>query len=215
MIFYDYWRSSSAWRVRIALHWKGIAFERRPVNLLAGEQHGEAFRAINPMGQVPTLLVDDGGPSGIIAQSQAILAFLEERFPTPALLPDSSWERARARQIAEMITSGIQPYQNLAFTDHLAASGFGHSRGITRHFVRGGMAAVERTAIETAGTFLVGGAPSVADVCLVPQLYAARRFDVDLTSFPTLLRVEAACAALPAFKAAHPDAQSDAPSTTR
>jgi len=215
MIFYDYWRSSSAWRVRLALHWKGLSFDRRPVNLAAGEQHGEAFRAINPMGQVPVLRVDEGGSPELITQSQAILAYLEDRFPSPALLPTSSWERARARQMAEMITSAIQPYQNLAFTDYLAGIGVGEPRRVTRHFVENGLAALERTALETAGTFLIGGAPSVADVCLVPQLYTARRFAFDLAPFPTLLRVEAACAALPAFKAAHPDAQSDAPSASR
>jgi maleylpyruvate isomerase len=210
MIFYDYWRSSSAWRVRIALHWKGLPFERRVVNLVAGEQHGPEFRAVNRMGQAPVLVVDDDGTPRALTQSQAILAYLEERFPAPALLPQTTWERARARQVAELVTSGIQPHQNLAGLQYLRQIGLADPSQIPPHYIAKGLAAVEAIALETAGTFVVGGAPSIADVCLIPQLYSARRFGVDVSPFPTLLRVEAACAALPAFQAAHADAQSDA-----
>src|SRR6185503_15054583 len=155
VILYDYWRSSSAWRVRIALHWKGIAFERRVVNLIkdGGEQHSDEFRALNPLGQVPVLIPDEGARP--IAQSMAILAYLEERFPTPPLLPADPWLRARARQLAEMVNAGIQPYQNLPVLDQLKALGVDAQQFARERNARG-LAALEAAARETAGTFLVG-----------------------------------------------------------
>ena len=208
MILYDYWRSSSAWRVRIALHFKGIPFERRVVNLIkdGGEQHAADFHAMNPSRQVPVLVTDDGRA---IAQSMAIIAYLEERHPAPPLLPADAWLRARARQLAEMVNSGTQPLQNLTVLDHVQAGGMDRNEW-ARHFMARGLAALEAAAHETAGTFLVGDAVSLADAYLIPQLYNARRFNVDLAPLPTLVRIESACAALPAFAAAHPDAQSDA-----
>jgi maleylpyruvate isomerase len=218
MILYDYWRSSSAWRVRIALHFKGIPFERRVVNLIkdGGEQHANPFHALNPSRQVPVLIPDGSGRA--ITQSMAIIAYLEEQFPTPPLLPVDPWRRARARQLAEMVNAGIQPHQNLATLEGLKALGVDASAWARENNTRG-LAALEAAAGETVGTFLVGDAASIADVYLIPQLYAARRFSVDLAPYPTLLRVEATCALLPAFVAAHPDAQTDAvpvvePSTT-
>jgi len=209
MIFYDYWRSSSAWRVRTALHWKGIPFERRAVNLIkdGGEQHRDDFRALNPSRQVPVLVLDDG--ARVITQSMAIIAYLEEQFPAPPLLPADPWQRARARQLAEMVNAGIQPMHNMALLDHVQAGGLDRNEW-ARHFIAHGLAALEAAAQQTARTFLVGDAVSVADVYLIPQLYSARRWSADVAPFPTLLRVEAACAALPAFAAAHADAQADA-----
>jgi maleylpyruvate isomerase len=209
MILYDYWRSSSAWRVRIALHLKGIRFERRVVNLIkdGGEQHADAFRALNPSGQVPVLIPDEGGRP--ITQSMAIIAYLEENFPAPPLLPADAWRRARARQLAEMVNAGIQPYQNMPVLERLKALGV-DQLAWAHDFNARGLAALEAASQETAGAFLVGDVPSIADVYLIPQLYSARRWSVDLAPCPTLLRVEAACAALPAFAAAHADAQSDA-----
>jgi maleylpyruvate isomerase len=208
MIFYDYWRSSSAWRVRTALHFKGVPFERRVVNLIkdGGEQHAAEFQALNPSRQVPVLITDDGRA---IAQSMAIVAYLEERFPAPPLLPADAWLRARARQLAEIVNSGTQPLQNLSLLDHVQQRGLDRNEW-ARHFIARGLAALEAAAQETAGAFLVGDAVSLADLYLVPQLYNARRWNVDVAPYPTLLRVEATCAALPAFVAAHPDAQSDA-----
>ena len=211
MILYDYWRSSSGWRVRTALHFKGIPFERRVINLSpnAGEQHTPEFRALNPSGQVPVLIPDEGARP--IAQSMAILAYLEERFPTPPLLPplDDPWLRARARQLAEIVNSGIQPYQNLAGLTRLKELGV-DANAWARECNARGLAALEAATQETEGRFLVGDAPSIADLCLIPQLYSARRWSVDLAPYPTLLRVEATCASLPAFAAAHADAQTDA-----
>jgi maleylacetoacetate isomerase len=209
MIFYDYWRSSSAWRVRIALHFKGIPFERRVVNLIkdGGEQHGDAFVALNPSRQVPVLIPDGSGRA--ITQSMAIIAYLEEQFSAPPLLPADPWRRARARQLAEMVNAGIQPHQNKASLDRLKALGVDPIAWAREHNERG-LAALEAASQETGGTFLVRDAPSIADVYLIPQLYSARRWSVDLAPYPTLLRVEATCASLPAFAAAHADAQSDA-----
>jgi maleylpyruvate isomerase len=215
MIFYDYWRSSSAWRVRIALHLKGIPFERRPVNLLNDAQKDPEFRALNPLGQVPVLIIpaeQAGGRPQVLAQSMAILGYLEERFAAPPLLPPAGahWQRARARQLAEMINSGLQPFQNLALLHFLRDAGFAEPNRVAQEFNGRGLAAVEKLATETAGTFLVGDAPTLADVYLIPQLYTARRFGVDLAPYPTLMRVEAAAAALPAFEAARPERQTDA-----
>jgi len=211
VILYDYWRSSSAWRVRIALHFKGVAFERRVVNLSkdgGSEQHTDAFRALNPLSQVPVLILDDGVHA--VAQSMAIIAFLEEQFLAAPLLPADPWLRARARQLAEIVNSGTQPLQNLSVLDHAQAHGVDDRDGWARHFIARGLTALETASQETAGTFLVGDALSIADAYLVPQLYNARRWKVDLAPFPTLVRIDARCAALPAFVAAHPDAQSDA-----
>lgn len=222
MIFYDYWRSSSGWRVRIALNLKGVTVERRAVNLAGpggGEQQAPAFRALNPMAQVPVLVLDEarepGAPLGprVLTQSIAILSYLELRFPSPPLLPAEPWLRGRAHQLAEIVNAGVQPFQNLELQRLLQASGVAEPRQIPRHYIAGGLAAFEAFAGETAGRFALGDAPTLADVYLVPQLYGARRFAVDLTPFPTLLRIEAACQALPAFANAHPDRQPDAPAT--
>ena len=218
MIFYDYWRSSSAWRVRIALNIKQIVVERRVVNLApdGGAQHKPEFRALNPMSQVPVLMIEGPpGPPRTITQSMAILEYLEEQFPSPPLLPADPWRRARARQLAEMVNAGIQPMQNLSFLQRLQESGLAEPREITRHHIARGLAAMEAIAGETAGRFLVGDAPTIADLYLVPQLYSARRFNVDLSALPQLREIEASCAALPAFAAAHADVQPDAPASTK
>ena len=219
MIFYDFWRSSSAWRVRIALNLKQIAVDRRAVNLSRegrGAQHDAEFRALNPFSEVPVLVVEDAaGAPRVIAQSMAIIAYLEERFPSPPLLPADPWLRARARQLAEMVNAGIQPFQNLALQQRLRAIGVAEPGEFAGHFNTRGLGALEALAGETAGQFLIGDAPTIADVYLVPQLYGGRRFGVDVAAFPTLLRVEAACAALPAFAAARPEAQPDAPAVSK
>src|SRR5262249_40135588 len=188
-----------------------IRFERRVVNLSpdAGEQHADAFGALNPLRQVP-VFIPDGDGARPITESMAIIAFLEEQFPTPPLLPSDPWLRARARQLAEMVNAGTQPLQNLAVLQHVTAIG-GDADAWARHFIARGLAALEAAAAQkTEGRFLVGDTPTLADLYLVPQMYNARRRAVDLAPYPTLVRVDATCAALPAFAAAHPDVQSDA-----
>jgi len=214
MKLYSYWRSSASWRVRIALAWQEIPYEYVAVNLVrdGGEQYREPYAKLNPQSQVPLLELEPGPGAAPrrIAQSLAIIEYLEERWPSPPLLPRDPWLRARARQLAELVNSGIQPFQNTPVLAYVKRTLGGDERAWVHHFQQRGLAALERAAGETAGSFLVGDEPSVADVCLVPQLNGARRFGLDVAPFPTLLRVEAACNALPAFAAAHPDRQPDA-----
>ncbi|HLV66613.1 MAG TPA: maleylacetoacetate isomerase [Polyangiaceae bacterium] len=208
MKLYGYYRSSCSYRVRIVLNLKGIEVEHVPVHLVrgGGEQFAPDFVAKNPMAQVPLLELDSGER---LAQSVAIVEYLEETVPTPPLLPREPIARARVRALVEMVNSGIQPLQNTRVLGELT------NRGVDpgewgRLFVRLGLEAIERTAAASAGQFLVGDALTLADVYLVPQLYNGRRFGVDLSLFPTLLRVEAACLALPAFDRARPERQPDA-----
>jgi maleylpyruvate isomerase len=210
MRLFGYWRSSSAWRVRIALAYKDLACEIVPVHLVrgGGEQHLPAFLRQNPMGQVPVLELDGADGPLYLTQSMAILEYLEESHPAPPLLPADRLGRARARQLAEIVNSGTQPLQNLKLQQTLRAAGTDPGP-LVRGFITTGLAALETLATSTAGRFLVGDQPTFADLFLVPQLFAARRMQVDLGGFPTLLRIESTCAALPAFVAAHPDAQPD------
>ncbi|HET7752848.1 MAG TPA: maleylacetoacetate isomerase [Anaeromyxobacteraceae bacterium] len=211
LALHSYWRSSSAWRVRIGLHWKELPFEYCPVDLRAGEQFADPHSTRNPMRQVPVLEVEEDGRVRHLAQSMAILEWLEERFPERPLLPRDGYARARVRMLAEHVNSGIQPFQNSAPQQWLKARQAGLERDWVHKWVGDGMAALERAVADGAGRFCHGDAPTVADAYLVPQLYGARRFGIDVEAFPTLLRVERACAELPAFARAAPDAQPDAP----
>jgi maleylpyruvate isomerase len=209
---HTYWRSSASWRVRIGLGLKGLPWEPVPVHLLndGGQHRSDAHRARNPMEQVPTLVVDEeDGSTLTLSQSLAILEYLEERFPDRGapLLPAGAVDRARVRMLAEVINAGIQPLQNLSVTQRLKAMGADDAAWVS-HFVHKGMAALE--ALAGDGAFLVGDAPTIAECCLVPQLYSCRRFGVDVSAYPRLLAVEARCAALPAFAAARPEVQADA-----
>jgi maleylpyruvate isomerase len=213
MKLYGYWRSSSAWRVRIALLHKGLAFEYQPVHLVrdGGEQHSPRYRGINPMAEVPTLELQEGGATRRISQSLAILGYLERIAPTPALVPADPYLAARAWQMAEMVNAGTQPLQNSAVLLRVKNELRGDEQAWARHFIARGLAALEAVAAETAAAYLAGASVSVADVCLVPQLYNARRYGVEVGSYPTLLRVEQSCLTLPAFVDSHPDRQPDAP----
>jgi maleylpyruvate isomerase len=209
---YSYWRSGSSWRVRIGLALKGLAYEYRAVNLAqGGEQFSEGHLQRNAMGQVPVLEWTEGSEVRRLAQSLAILELLEERHPEPALLPRDRYLRAQARMLAEHVNSGIQPFNNQATLKHVKALVPEGDRAWAAYWIGRGLQGLERAAQPWAGRFLVGDAPTTADCCLVPQLYSARRFGVDLAPFPTLTRVEVACEALPAFAAAHPDRQPDSP----
>jgi maleylpyruvate isomerase len=211
MKLYGYWRSSSAWRVRIALGIKQLEVETVPVHLLDNQQHRSEHARRNPMQQVPVLEVEHEGRTRYLGQSIAIIEYLEERYPEPPLLPADPILRARVRQLAEIVNSGIQPFQNLAVLQHLEQIAPEVDRkGWAAHFISAGLSALEALARETAGTYLVGDRVSMADVYLVPQLYAARRFGVALEGYPTLTAVDARLGELDAFHKAHADRQPDA-----
>jgi maleylpyruvate isomerase len=209
---YNYWRSSASWRVRYALAHKGIAYEYVAVSLVqnGGEQHAEAYRALNPMQQVPTLEWVEGGETMRLGQSLAIIEHLDASFPGPALLPANAFVRAKVRQLAEIVNAGIQPLQNLEVLRFVREELKGDVAAWARHFVGHGVRALEAEAVHTASRFLVGDEVTLADCCLVPQLYACRRFGVELAGCPTLLRVEANLQALDAYGASRPEAQPDA-----
>lgn len=213
MKLYGFWRSSCSWRVRIALAYKGIDYEYVSVDLISksAAPAREAYASVNPLSQVPLLEWSEDGELRRVSQSLAIIELLEEQHPEPALLPQGRFVRARARQLAEVINAGIQPAQNLRLLKELKRV----ERSIdtfawSRRFIERGFAALQVMAEETAGDFLVGDSPTVADVCLVPQLYNARRFELDLAPYPLLLRAEESCARLEAFQVAHADRQPDA-----
>ncbi len=208
---HGYWRSSSTWRVRIGLHWKGIPFEHRVVNLLAGEQHRAEHLARSPMGHVPLLEVEEGGRTLHLAQSMAILEWLEERVPSPPLLPADAEGRARVRRLAEHVNSSIQPFQNAVTLAWIRENLPGREKEWGAYWVGRGLGALEAEAAQGAGRFSHGDAVTLADLYLVPQLHGGRRFGVDLSRFPRLLAIESACRELPAFRLSEPEAQPDAP----
>lgn len=208
MILYDYFRSSAAYRVRIAIALKGLAIERRPVHLARGEQRDLGYRAKSPLAIVPTLELDDGR---LITQSLAIIDYLDALKPEPPLLPKDAVVAAQARAAALTIACEIHPIANLRVIEALQRQF--HAKEVQvaawrRRWIAEGLAAVE--ALIAPAPFAFGAEPSLADLCLIPQVYNARRFDVPLDACPRILEVEAACAAHPAFLAAHPQAQPDA-----
>ncbi len=209
MKLYNFWRSTCSWRVRIALHHKGLAFEYLPVHLVkdGGEQNQDSYREKNPMRTVPMLELDSGQR---ISQSLAILEYLEEAYPQKPLLPRDLMKRASVRQLSEMVNSGIQPLQNLSVIQYVKGELQADERAFAKHWITRGMTAFEATLGTTAGKYCHGDELSFADVCLIPQLHGARRFGVDVALFPTCLRIEKACEELPAFLAAHADSQVDA-----
>ncbi|HEU4383439.1 MAG TPA: maleylacetoacetate isomerase [Anaeromyxobacteraceae bacterium] len=208
---HGYWRSSSAWRVRIGLHWKGIPFQHKIVNLLAGEQKRPEHLEVSPLGHVPLLEVEEGGRTAYLHQSMAILEWLEERVPAPPLLPADAEGRARVRRLAEHVNSSIQPYQNAVTLAWIRDQLPGREKEWGAHWVGRGLAALEVEASRGAGRFSHGDAVTLADLYLVPQLLGARRFGVDLSRFPRLLAIEAACRELEPFRLSEPEAQPDAP----
>jgi maleylpyruvate isomerase len=212
MRLYGYWRSTATWRVRIALAHKGVAYEYVPVHLRrdGGEQNRPEFAAVNPMQRVPVLEWTEHDHTVRLVESLAIIEYLEERHPHDPLLPSDSFLRARARQLALVVTSGIQPLQNTGVQQYLETELHQDAKPWIRHWVGKGLTALETMTRETAGRFSIGDLPTIADVCLVPQLYFARRFGVDLAAYPTLVRIDAACSEIEAFQKAHAERQVDA-----
>jgi maleylacetoacetate isomerase len=212
MKLYDYFRSSAAYRVRIALEFKGLTAERAFVHLRRNAQREDDYLALNPHGLVPALVTDDGA---VLAQSLAIIEYLEETHPSPPLLPADPAARARVRAIALAIACDIHPLDNLRVLRYLL-----HTVGVTeeqkdawyKYWIDVGLEALEiqLSRDDATGRFCHGDAPTLADVCLVPQLANARRVAMDLSPYPTLTRIETACRALPAFAAAEPARQPDA-----
>lgn len=202
-ILYSYFRSSCSWRVRIALAHKGVDYEYRAINLLKQEQVSDEYKKLNPIGQVPVLIVDEN----TLTQSISILEYLEEAFPQKPLLPKDLFKRAKVREVCEIIGSGIQPLQNLSVLQKI-----GETKMEWGHFyIQKGFVALEQVLANSAGKYCVGDEVTIADCCLVPQVYNANRFKVDMAAFPVISRVHDALMSLDAFKAAHPSQQPDCP----
>jgi maleylpyruvate isomerase len=212
---YSYFRSSAAYRLRIALNLKLLDFEQQAVDLVAGEQQAEEYLQLNPAGLVPTLVVGEPGPQQIVlGQSLAVLEYLEEVHPEPALLPVDPVERARVRQIALLVACEVHPLNNLAILRYLKGPlgvDDDAKQAWYAHWIKRGFEAIERILADgQTGNFCHGDQPTIADACLVPQVYNARRFNCDLEPYPQICRVEANCLEHPAFANAVPEKQPDA-----
>lgn len=213
MKLYSYWRSTTSYRVRAAMNLKGLSYETVPVDLVAGEQRAADYTALNPAKGVPTLVLDDGT---VLTQSLAILDYLDAEYPDPPLLPSEQPARARVLAAAYTIALDIHPVNNLRVVHYLKAE---HGASAQKaqdwmvHWMAEGFKAVE-PALSDSARFSFGAAPDLADLCIVAQVYNAHRWGVDLSPFPKLQRVAAACLEVPAIAAAHPDKQPDAKVTT-
>ena len=206
MILHGYWRSGTSYRTRIALNLKGVTYEQRTHDLRQGEQKSEAYLALNPQGLVPALEHE----GRVITQSLAILGWLEERFPEPPLLPRTSPEdRAEVRAMATLIACDIHPLNNLTVLKAVKGLG-GDTDAWADQWIRPGFDALERLIEQRGGGWSWGDAPTIADCCLIPQVYSARRFNVDVSAWPLISAIDARAAEHPAFQAAHPDVQPDA-----
>ncbi|MGE5562337.1 MAG: maleylacetoacetate isomerase [Bacillota bacterium] len=209
IVLYDYYRSSACYRVRIALKLKRVDYETRVVNLLESEQKSDEYRSVNPQGLVPMLEID----GHLLTQSLAIINYLDLRFPVYPLIPASAAERAHVVALAMTVACDIHPLNNLRVLKYLKNELEQPQEQVDAwyaHWVREGLAALEALAAPRAGKFLWGDGVTAADVCLIPQLYNARRFNVPIDDFPTLLRVEKNANAIEGFAAAHPDRQEGA-----
>lgn len=211
MIVHGFFLSSAAYRLRIALNLKGLDPAVRSVHLRRGDQRGEAFAALNPQGLVPALETDDGA---VLTQSLAIVEWLDETFPDPPLLPADALGRAHARAFAQVIACDVHPLQNLRVLRYLKKS-FGQDQdGLDawcRHWIAPGLATCEALVADApADGFAFGASPGLAEICLVPQMFSADRFGLDLAPYPRLRALRERCEALPAFADAHPSRQPDA-----
>ncbi|HEX6362017.1 MAG TPA: maleylacetoacetate isomerase [Albitalea sp.] len=218
MKLHSFFRSGTSHRLRIALNLKGVAYELDPVDLRRGEHQGAAYRAIHPQGLVPAVVLDDVEGTGrerVLIQSPAIIEWLEERFPTPPLLPGNPEDRARVRALAAIVGCDIHPVNNRRILEALRRDFDASEPAVARWcatWIADGFDAIEAllAADPLRGRFCFGDAPTLADVYLVPQVESARRFQVDLDRWPLIRQVDAACARLEAFRAASPAVQPDA-----
>ncbi|KGI78492.1 maleylacetoacetate isomerase [Oleiagrimonas soli] len=215
LTLYGYWRSSAAYRVRIALELKGLSYENRPVHLVrdGGEQHADEYRRINPQELVPTLLHGQR----VITQSLAIIEYLDEIWPDgPSLLPAVPRDRAHARAMAFQLACDVHPLGNLRVLQYLerdCAMPQVEREQWMRHWITVGFDALEAMLVQSpnTGTYCMGDTPGLVDICLVPQVYNAHRWKAPMDAYPTIRRIHEACDALPAFRAAAPESQPDAP----
>ncbi|XP_039992660.1 maleylacetoacetate isomerase isoform X2 [Xiphias gladius] len=208
-VLHGYFRSSCSWRVRIAFALKGIEYDQAPVNLIrdGGQQLTQQYKALNPMQQVPAVEID-----GVtLSQSLAVIQYVDETRPGPRLLPADPKERAQVRMISDLIASGIQPLQNLYVIQKIGAEKVQWAR----HFIDRGFQALEPILKQTAGRYCVGDEISMADICLVPQVYNAERFKVDVAQYPTIERLNQTLLEIEAFKVSHPSCQPDTPADLR
>ncbi|MFF0949188.1 maleylacetoacetate isomerase [Rhizobium leguminosarum] len=203
VVLYDYWRSSASYRVRIALNLLGVDYQTVPINLLEGEHKTPEYLALNPQGLVPTLVID----GRILTQSLAIIEYLAELQPESELLPSDIADRQKVRALAYAVAMDIHPICNLHVVSHLmtVTEKPDAREEWMKHFIADGLVKLEAMIGETDGAFSFGDTPTMADLCLVPQVYNARRWGVDMTAFKRIVDIDARCAELPAFQAAHPD----------
>lgn len=210
MKLYSYFRSSASYRVRIALHYKEMKFEYAPIHLVkdGGQQKAASFREINPMAHVPAIEHD----GFVLAESVAIIDYLDQVSPAKPLFPSGPQERARVMQLCEIVNSGIQPLQNLKVTNFLEQS-VGQTKDQANawvtHWITSGLSGLEKLMEKTAGSYSFGGTVTAADCFLIPQCFAARRFKVRIEDYPVIAAVEANCLKLAAFQKAHPEKQPD------
>jgi len=204
---YDYWRSSACYRLRIGFNLKGIAYESQVVNLHPdfSEQLGDAYKAINPQQRVPAVEID----GQIFSQSMAILDWMDQAYPSPPFLPTDALERMRARAFAETVACDIHPLNNVSILGYLRDELGADREAVGKWYatwIMRGFEALERHAQQSKTDFLFGDAPGLAEICLIPQVSNARRFDVDLSAYPKLVEIDAKCLELEAFQRASPEA---------
>ncbi|CAF0787127.1 unnamed protein product [Adineta steineri] len=203
-ILYSYFRSSCSHRVRIALNLKNIIYEIQPIDLIKGEASTDEYKQINPKGEIPVLIIDGKK----LTQSLPIIEYLDEIYKVPKLLPEKPYQRYQARRISEIIASGIQPLQNISV---LKRVGKDKKAEWARYYIKFGLDAVEKALEESSGQYCVGNQISIADCCLMPQLYHARQWKINLTNHPLITSIEEKLNKIDAFKLAHPNQQPDCP----